>query len=157
MYWYILDDAFTLYTLSVRNKYRVFHETWQLVNSFEYLLPYITIERYYERRHFIPFTNCYVLRTPCIHPVNPVHPVHPVAYIYKIVYGFLKDWTRRWNLAASWTDWFKARRIFWKLFVHLSILYKSCRFKQIIFSKYETNLKKTISYRNLGFSGLLLV
>ena len=99
----ILDDAFTLYTLSVRNKYRVFHETWQLVNSFEYLLPYITIERYYERRLFIPFTNCYVC-------------VHPVAYIYKIVYGFLKDWTRKWNLAASWTDWFKARRIFWKLF-----------------------------------------
>ena len=33
----------------------------------------------------------------------------------------------------------------------------SCRFKQIIFSKYETNLKKTSSCRNLRISGLLLL
>jgi len=35
------------------------------------------------------------------------------------------------------------------------ILYKSSRFKQIIFSKYGNNLKTIISHRNLRISGLL--
>jgi len=38
-----------------------------------------------------------------------------------------------------------------------SILYKSCSIKQIIFHKYKTNLKTTISHRNLRISGLLLL
>ena len=36
------------------------------------------------------------------------------------------------------------------------MLYKSCSIKQIIFSKYATNLKTTISQRSLSNLGLLL-
>ena len=40
--------------------------------------------------------------------------------------------------------------------IHIySILYKSSRFKQIIFNKYAKNLKTIISYRSLRISGLL--
>ena len=35
--------------------------------------------------------------------------------------------------------------------------YKSSRFKQIIFNKYATNLKTTISNRSLRISGLLII
>ena len=38
-----------------------------------------------------------------------------------------------------------------------TILYKSNRFKQIIFSKYPTNLKTIISHMSLIISGLLLL
>ena len=48
----------------------------------------------------------------------------------------------------------KLCQIYMKIY---AILYKSCRFKQLIFSKYKTNLKKTISYKNLRISGLLLL
>ena len=42
--------------------------------------------------------------------------------------------------------------------IHMfAILNKSCSIKQIIFSKYKTNLKTTISYRSLSISGLLLL
>jgi len=37
------------------------------------------------------------------------------------------------------------------------ILYKNCRFKQIIFNKYATNLKTTICQRSLKNLGLLLL
>ena len=41
--------------------------------------------------------------------------------------------------------------------IHIyAILYKSCRIKQIIFNKYATNLKTTISDRSLRILGLLL-
>ena len=36
-------------------------------------------------------------------------------------------------------------------------LYKSCSIKQIIFSKYGTNLKTTMSHRRLRISGLLIL
>ena len=36
-------------------------------------------------------------------------------------------------------------------------MYKSCRIKQIIFNKYATNLKTTISHRSLRISGLPLI
>ena len=38
-----------------------------------------------------------------------------------------------------------------------TILYKSNRFKQIIFSKYPTNLKTILSQRSLKISGLLIL
>ena len=37
------------------------------------------------------------------------------------------------------------------------MLYTNSRFKRIIFSKYTTNLKKTISQRSLSDLGLLLL
>ena len=36
---------------------------------------------------------------------------------------------------------------------HIQKLYKSCSIKQIIFNKYGTNLKTTISHRSLRISG----
>ena len=43
-----------------------------------------------------------------------------------------------------------------KMFIY-QILYKSCSIKQIIFNKYATNLKTTLSYRSLRISNLLLL
>ena len=54
-------------------------------------------------------------------------------------------WTSIW---CFWLrNWYKTAQIYTKIHVYV-IFYKSCRFKQIIFSKYETNLR---------ISGLLLL
>ena len=50
----------------------------------------------------------------------------------------------------------KLCQIYTKIHIY-AILYKSCSMKQIIFHKYETNLKTTISHRNLWIWGLLLL
>ena len=75
-----------------------------------------------------------------------------------------------WNLSILWVD-----RDPWEFYMSLSrevdiklcqncmkiymykILYKDSRFKQIIFSKYTTILKTTITQRSLRNSGLLLI
>ena len=76
-----------------------------------------------------------------------------------------------WNLRISGVKWyiqniylmFLSREIDIKLCqvytqIHrYAILYKSCSIKQIIFNKYETNLKKIISHRSLKISGLFLL
>ena len=49
----------------------------------------------------------------------------------------------------------KLCQIYTKIHIY-AILYKSCRIKQIIFNKYATNLKTTISDRCLRILGLLL-
>ena len=49
----------------------------------------------------------------------------------------------------------KLCQVFTKIHIY-PILYKSCSIKQIIYSKYATNLKMTISHRSLRISGLLL-
>ena len=50
----------------------------------------------------------------------------------------------------------KLCQIYTKIHIY-AILYNGCRFKQIIFSKYETNLKTTITQRSLKNLGLLLL
>ena len=50
----------------------------------------------------------------------------------------------------------KLCQIFTKIHIY-AILYKSWRIKQIIFNKYATNQKTTISHRSLRISGLLLL
>ena len=49
----------------------------------------------------------------------------------------------------------KLRQIYTKI-IKYAILYKSCSIEPIIFNKYATNLKATISHRSLRISGLLL-
>ena len=76
-----------------------------------------------------------------------------------------------WNLRISGVKryiWdihlmFLSREIDKKLYqnytkIHIyTILYRNCSIKQIIFNKYETNLKTTIFHKNLRISGLLLL
>ena len=50
----------------------------------------------------------------------------------------------------------KLRQIYTKISIH-QMLYKTSRFKQIIFSKYATNLKVKISQRSISYLGLLLL
>ena len=50
----------------------------------------------------------------------------------------------------------KLCQIYTKMHIY-AILYKSFSVKQIIIHKYATNLKTTISHRNLRISGLLLL
>ena len=47
-------------------------------------------------------------------------------------------------------------QIYTKIYIY-KLFYKNLRFKQIIFSKYATNLKTTISHRSLNNLGLLLL
>ena len=52
-------------------------------------------------------------------------------------------------------NWYKTVSNLYKIGI-CQILYKNSRIKQIIFSKYATNLKTTISQRSLSYLGLLL-
>ena len=76
-----------------------------------------------------------------------------------------------WNLRISGVDWyiqviylmFLSREIDIKRFKNYTktyickILFKICSIEQIIFNKYATNLKTTISQRSLKHLGLLLL
>ena len=55
-----------------------------------------------------------------------------------------------------WEIDIKLYQIFTKIHIN-AILSKRCSIKQIIFNKYETNLKTIISHRSLRISGLLLL
>ena len=50
----------------------------------------------------------------------------------------------------------KTQFLYTKMYIY-KIVYKNCRFKQIIFYKYVTNLKSMISQRSLKYLGLLLL
>ena len=53
-------------------------------------------------------------------------------------------------------NWYKTVKLISKIHIY-AILYKNWSIKQIIFNKYETNMKMTISHRNLKISGLRLL
>ena len=64
--------------------------------------------------------------------------------------------TFKTSIWCSCLEKLKLNRIYMKIPIN-TILCKCCSIKKIIFNQYETNLKATISHRNLRISGLLLL